>query len=80
MHEAKLCLSLLELAERHLRAAGGTRIRAMRLEVGEWSGVAAEALEAVFPICASGGAADGATLSIERTPGRGLLLKDMEVI
>lgn len=80
MHEAKLCLSLLALAERELRAAGGTRIRALRLELGEWSGVAAEALEAVFPICAQGGVAEGAALAIERTPGRALLLKDMEVI
>jgi hydrogenase nickel incorporation protein HypA/HybF len=79
MHEAKLCLSLLELAERALRADGARRIHALRIEVGALSGVAPEALEAAFPICAHGTAAQGARLCIERAEGRELVLRDMEV-
>jgi len=79
MHEAKLCLSLLDLAERALRAEGGQRIHALSVEVGTLSGVAPEALEAAFPICARGTPAHGARLRIERTEGRELLLRDMEV-
>jgi hydrogenase nickel incorporation protein HypA/HybF len=80
VHEAKLCLSLLELAERHATAAGAARIVALRLELGELAGVAAEALAAVFPICARGTCADGAALRIERTRGRDLVLRDLEVL
>lgn len=79
MHEAKLCLSLLDLAERHLAAAGARRILALRLEVGDLCGVVPEALAAAFPICAAGSVADGAALELERVPGRDLRLRDMEV-
>jgi hydrogenase nickel incorporation protein HypA/HybF len=79
MHEAKLCLSLLALAEDALRAEGARRIHALHVEVGALSGIAPEALEAAFPICAAGTAAQGAQLRIERSEGRALLLRDMEV-
>ncbi len=79
MHEAKVCLSLLALAEDTLRADGSRRIHALCVEVGALSGVAPEALEAAFPICAAGTAAAGATLRIERVEGRVLMLRDMEV-
>ncbi len=80
MHEAKLCLSLIEMAEAQLRDAGGDRILALRIEVGSLSGVVPEALEAAFPICASGTSAEDASLRIERKSGRSLILRDMEVI
>ncbi len=80
MHEAKLCLSLLALAERALADAGGERIAAVCLAVGTLSGVAPEALAAAFPICAAGTRADGALLRIERTPGRDLVLRELEVV
>jgi hydrogenase nickel incorporation protein HypA/HybF len=79
MHEAKLCLSLLDLAERHATRAGAARIVAVRLAVGEWSGVVPEALAAAFPLCASGTRADGAELRIERVAGTDLVLRDLEV-
>jgi hydrogenase nickel incorporation protein HypA/HybF len=80
MHEARLCLSLLALAEQHLARAGGRRIVGVRLEVGAFAGVAPEALAAAFPICAAGTAADGAALQIETVSGRDLVLRDLEVI
>ncbi|MGH0030193.1 MAG: hydrogenase maturation nickel metallochaperone HypA [Myxococcota bacterium] len=80
MHEARLCLSLLSLADEHLARDGGDRILALRVEVGALSGVEPEALASAFPICAAGTAADGAELRLERTPGRSLVLRDMEVV
>jgi hydrogenase nickel incorporation protein HypA/HybF len=80
VHETKLCLSLLRLAEEALSRADGARILAVRLEVGELSGVVPEALAAAFPVCASGTAAEGAELSIERVAGRDLVLRDLEVL
>jgi hydrogenase nickel incorporation protein HypA/HybF len=80
MHEAKLCLSLLDLAEQHATRAGAERIVAVRLDVGEWSGVVPEALALAFPLCAAGTRADGAALHIERVAGRDLVLLDLEVM
>jgi hydrogenase nickel incorporation protein HypA/HybF len=80
MHEAKLCLTLLDLAERRAAAAGARRILALELAVGEWAGVAPEALAAAFPLCAAGTAAEGAELRIERVPGRDLVLRELEVV
>jgi hydrogenase nickel incorporation protein HypA/HybF len=79
MHEAKLCLQLLDLAEAAIRDEPGAHIVTLRIEVGEWSGVVAEALAAAFPICAVGTRADGAALQIERVAGRDLRLRDLEV-
>jgi hydrogenase nickel incorporation protein HypA/HybF len=79
MHETRLCLSLLDLAERRAAEAGAGRILAVALAVGEWSGVAPEALAAAFPLCAAGTRADGAELRIERVPGRDLVLRELEV-
>jgi len=79
MHEAKICLGLLALADEALGSAGGERIVALRVAIGDWSGLVPEALEAVFPICAAGTRAEGARLRIERTAGRELVLRDLEV-
>jgi hydrogenase nickel incorporation protein HypA/HybF len=80
MHETKLCLSLLDLAEQHATRAGAERIVAVRLDVGEWSGVVPEALASAFPLCAAGTRAEGAALHIERVAGRDLVLRDLEVM
>jgi hydrogenase nickel incorporation protein HypA/HybF len=80
VHEAKLCLQLLALAEEHRARAGAERVIAIRLEVGDLCGVSPGALSRAFPICAAGTAAEGAALRIERSSGRGLRLADMEVI
>lgn len=80
MHEARLCLALLSLAQEHLERAGGGHIVRLRVEVGSLSGVGAAALRAAFPICAAGTAADGAELELLPTPGRELRLRDLEVV
>lgn len=80
MHEAKLCMALLRLADTHCAQAGAARVTALRIEVGAFSGVSPEALARAFPICANGTLADGATLRIDPTPGRELRLADMEVV
>jgi len=79
MHEARLCLSLIRLAEEVLAREGGRSILRVELEVGELSGVAPEALAAAFPICAHGTPAQGAALNWRAAPGRGLMLRALEV-
>ncbi len=78
MHEAKLCLSLIDMATRRL--ADGERVLSLRVEVGELCGVVPEALAGAFPICSSGTRAAGARLDLERKPGRDLVLRSMEVL
>jgi hydrogenase nickel incorporation protein HypA/HybF len=80
VHEARLCLSLLRLAEEALGREGGGRIVTLELEVGALSGVVAEALEAAFPVCARGTAAEGAALRLNAVPGRDLVLRSLEVV
>ena len=80
MHESKLCLELLRIAEEHRVRAGAERITALRLQVGTLCGVSPSAIARAFPICAAGSAADGATLHIDEVPGRELRLADMEVL
>lgn len=80
MHEAKLCLSLLRLAEEAAARESALRILRVTLAVGTGSGVAVEALRAAFPVCARGTRAEGATLVVEATPGRDLVLRDLEVV
>lgn len=79
MHETRICLGLLDLADRARREAGAARIFALRVEVGALSGVVPEALSAAFPVCARGTPAEGAVLELEAAPGRTLRLRDMEV-
>lgn len=78
MHEAKLCLSLIDLALERLRE--GERIVRLRVQVGDLSGVVPQALLGAFPICAGGTPAEGAFLALERSAGRELILRDMEVV
>jgi len=79
VHEATLCLALLRLAEDAHAREGASRITALRVAIGELSGVAPEALRSAFPICAAGTPAREAVLHLERVDGRGLVLRDMEV-
>lgn len=80
MHEARLCLSLLRLADDAARREGAGRIVALTLEVGTLSGVEPEALSAAFPICAHGTRAEGARLDLRAAPGRDLVLRELEVL
>ena len=80
VHEARLCLSLVRLAEEALGREGGERIVTVELDVGELSGVAPEALAAAFPVCVHGTPAEGATLRWRVTEGRELVLRAMEVM
>jgi hydrogenase nickel incorporation protein HypA/HybF len=71
MHELSLIQSVVEICSGY---AAGRRVTAVTLEVGELSGVVPEALEFCFPSCAAETLLAGATLTIERVPGRGRCL------
>lgn len=69
MHELSLAISLVETVCDELPRLGATIcVRAVRVQVGQLSGVAPEALRAAFDVAAGPSAIAGARLDIEEMP------------
>ncbi len=71
MHEMSLCEGVLRVIEEQARIQNFTIVRRVQLEVGELSTVEPEAMELCFEAVVHGSVADGATLELIRTPGKG---------
>lgn len=69
MHEMALMTEALRLAEDTARAAGATRITALRLRIGALSSVVPEAMRFAWDVARRGTLAEGARLEIESVPG-----------
>ena len=67
MHELTLTQGLVD---RVADATAGRRVSAVHVRVGLLSGVVPEAMEFCFDVVTAGGPLDGATLVVERVPGR----------
>jgi hydrogenase nickel incorporation protein HypA/HybF len=63
MHEYPLTLQIIETAARH---AGGKRVAAVNLVVGDYSGLAADCIALYFDLIAENTACESAALHIER--------------
>jgi hydrogenase nickel incorporation protein HypA/HybF len=70
MHEFGIAETILEGAMSAARAHGASHIDAIRIRIGDLSGVVEEALQFAFESIASGTPAEGARLVIERAPVR----------
>ena len=70
MHELAIMDSALKLALDQARENGAARIYTLRLRIGDLSGVVPEALQFAFEALASGTAAEGAELVIDRVTAR----------
>ncbi len=70
MHELSLAQGILRIVRSEQEKKGFTRVLAISLRIGEYSGVVPECLEELFPIAAEGTAAQGAELRTERIPAR----------
>ena len=68
MHEMSITQGIIDICERH---AGGRRVIALDVEIGELSGVVPEAIEFCFEACSQGTLLEDARLNIMRIPGRG---------
>lgn len=68
MHEAAICLSLLDLIADQARREGFARVRRVVVEVGATSHVEPDALAFAFEASSPGGLCDGAKLEICRVP------------
>lgn len=70
MHEVGITKNLVEIAESHAQEAGCTRIIAVNVDIGDLSGVIAEAVEFCFEAVSRDTMTEGAKLIINRVPGR----------
>jgi hydrogenase nickel incorporation protein HypA/HybF len=68
MHELAITRSLLAIALDKAAGSGVTRIRSIRLKVGELTGYVPEAVEMNFGMLAAGTVAEGAVLQIDPVP------------
>lgn len=71
MHELALANDMLAIVENEVRRSGFRRIATIRLEIGQLSCVAPEALRFCFAAVTRGSLAEGATLDIVSVPGSG---------
>jgi hydrogenase nickel incorporation protein HypA/HybF len=75
MHEMSLVEGVRELIEAAAQREGFARVRSVRVEIGQLSGVEREAFEFCFDLAMRDSLAEGARLDIVATPGRGLCLE-----
>ncbi|MGK5086481.1 hydrogenase maturation nickel metallochaperone HypA [Bdellovibrionota bacterium FG-2] len=66
MHEVAIAQNIIEICQSH---AGTHKVSIVKLEIGDLSGVIADALEFCFEACAKGTKLEGATLIINRIKG-----------
>ena len=71
MHEMSLAEGVVQLIEDSAKANHFTCVKTVWLEIGQLSGVEAEAVRFCFDAVAHGGVAEGAVLEIIETPGQG---------
>ena len=62
MHELAITQSMIDLIDREAKDKGFQKVLAIRLRVGEYSGLVPECLLEFFPIAAKGSIAEGAEL------------------
>jgi hydrogenase nickel incorporation protein HypA/HybF len=70
MHELSIAMRVIELAEGHLRAAGGGRVTSVRLRVGRLAGVVPDALRSALAMAAQGTMLEAAAVEIVDVPVR----------
>jgi hydrogenase nickel incorporation protein HypA/HybF len=71
MHEMSLAESVLHIIEDTARAEGCTKVKVVRLEIGQLAGVEAEALRFCFDVVTRDSIAQDAQLEIIETAGMG---------
>ena len=66
MHEVGITQNLVEIAEQHARAGGHKKVLSVSVDIGELSGVVAEAVEFCFEVVSRDTLLEGSRLIINR--------------
>ena len=74
VHEVGITQSILDIAIDNARREGAKHISSLTVEIGGLSGVIPEAVEFCFEAVTRGTMAEGASLNIIHTPGKGRCL------
>ena len=74
LHELSLTQNIVELAIEHADREDAKKILSITLEIGDLSGVVAEAVEFAFDVCSKGTLVEGADLKICHIAGIGRCL------
>ena len=80
MHEMSLAESVLQLVEGAARNAGGGKVTAVRLEIGQLSSVEVEPLRFCFDVVTRDSIASGARLDIIDVPGAGWCMQCSKIV
>ncbi len=68
MHELAITQSILDIAQTAAREHNVTRVREVRIKLGEYCGVVPQCVQYYFDVISKGTVADGAVLTMERLP------------
>jgi hydrogenase nickel incorporation protein HypA/HybF len=68
MHELSIAMSLIEVATEEAERLGNIRVEALRVQLGQLSGVVRDALQFSFDLAVEGTPIAGARLEIEDVP------------
>ena len=72
MHELSLAMEVIELVRREAEKQGVSKILEIDIEVGDLSGIEAEAFQFGMEMQVKGTILDGATINLVQTPGTGI--------
>ena len=70
MHELSIAQNIVDIVRQYVPSDKGEKVKAVRLRVGELSGVVADSLQFCFSIIIADTPLRGSTLEIERVPFR----------
>ena len=68
MHELSIAQNILDLVNEQLPPKDRTRLKSIRLRIGELAGVVPDSLEFCFTAMTSGSEYEGITLELDRVP------------
>ena len=68
MHELSIAQSVVEIVRQHLPDDRPVKVNAVRIRLGELSGIVPDSLEFCFSAIVAGTSLEGATLMMERVP------------
>lgn len=68
MHELAITQSILDISRKAAEEHGATRVKSVRIMLGEYSGVVPQCIQYYFDVISKGTVAEGALLDIRRLP------------
>ena len=68
MHEVSICESIIDILKEQAAKEGASKVKSVRLKIGEMAGVVEDSLRFAFEIVSKDTLADGAKLIIDNIP------------